>query len=380
MKKVIKSYAEKICSRSLISDIKIEEVKSKEPELFLNDNIVQAIRFYDIEYIIDKDKTYSSEKENVTNWIYYGRRMSVAELKRIYGNDPKYSTVISTAEVSGCEYVCITKCGVVLLMNDTDITFEEYISKKQKSKEKIAIEMFNNLKSHIGEEVSCTYYDNEKQYLVQGTLRGVSPFSRVFIGSGDMPFLNWNGGILYIKLMDGTELYSNLNIPLTHKCHNALEFFEIERLVFGDRIVDKKESEYKRNRELADKRAREEELEVQKKKYLLMKNGLEVVKKEKIEEWLEYADNCTEPGYKATIVETAIDMIKEVNKGTSFRKIDLEIERRGLTGEPASLVALGIEKFSNRGEEFKKYWDRLYKIDFGCQDINVPSSLILKQK
>ena len=54
MKKVIKSYAEKICSRSLISDIKIEEVKSKEPELFLNDNIVQAIRFYDIEYIIDK--------------------------------------------------------------------------------------------------------------------------------------------------------------------------------------------------------------------------------------------------------------------------------------------------------------------------------------
>ena len=67
MKKVIKSYAEKICSRSLISDIKIEEVKSKEPELFLNDNIVQAIRFYDIEYIIDKDKTYSSEKENVTN-------------------------------------------------------------------------------------------------------------------------------------------------------------------------------------------------------------------------------------------------------------------------------------------------------------------------
>lgn len=40
MKKVIKSYAEKICSRSLISDIKIEEVKSKEPELFLNDNIV----------------------------------------------------------------------------------------------------------------------------------------------------------------------------------------------------------------------------------------------------------------------------------------------------------------------------------------------------
>ena len=39
MKKVIKSYAEKICSRSLISDIKIEELKSKEPELFLNDNI-----------------------------------------------------------------------------------------------------------------------------------------------------------------------------------------------------------------------------------------------------------------------------------------------------------------------------------------------------
>ena len=135
MKKVIKSYAEKICSRSLISDIKIEEVKSKEPELFLNDNIVQAIRFYDIEYIIDKDKTYSSEKENVTNWIYYGRRMSVAELKRIHGNDPKYSTVISTAEESGCEYVCITKRGVVLLVNDTGITFEEYISKKQKSEE-----------------------------------------------------------------------------------------------------------------------------------------------------------------------------------------------------------------------------------------------------
>ena len=40
----------------MTSDIKIEEVKSKEPKLFLNDNIVQAIRFYEIEYIIDNDK------------------------------------------------------------------------------------------------------------------------------------------------------------------------------------------------------------------------------------------------------------------------------------------------------------------------------------
>lgn len=268
-------------------------------------------------------------------------------------------------------------------MEKTTENYEEKIEKLTsktdiESKEAKCTKMFENIKQHIGEEVICTYYDEGKQYQSKGMLRGVSPFSSVFIGSCDMAFLNWDGGILYIKLMDGTELYSNLNVPLTHKCHNALEFFEVERKVFGDRIVDKKENEYKKNKELAEKRAREEELEVQKKKYLLMKNGLEVVKKEKIEEWLEYADNCTEPGYKATIIETAIDMIKEVNKGTSFREIDLEIERRGLTGEPASLVALGIEKFSNRGEEFKKYWDRLYKIDFGYQKTNMPSSLILK--
>lgn len=40
MKKVIKSYIKKICSRALISDIKIEEVNLNEAELFLNDNIV----------------------------------------------------------------------------------------------------------------------------------------------------------------------------------------------------------------------------------------------------------------------------------------------------------------------------------------------------
>ena len=56
MKKVIKSYIKKICSRALISDIKIEEVKSKETELFLNDNIVQAIRFYDIDMIKEVNK------------------------------------------------------------------------------------------------------------------------------------------------------------------------------------------------------------------------------------------------------------------------------------------------------------------------------------
>lgn len=268
-------------------------------------------------------------------------------------------------------------------MEKTTENYEEKIEKLTsktdiESKEAKCTKMFENIKQHIGEEVICTYYDEGKQYQSKGMLRGISPFSRVFIGSGDMPFLNWNGGILYIKLMDGTELYSNLNVPLTHKCHNALEFFEVERKVFGDRIVDKKESEYKRNRELAEKRAREEEFEVQKRKYLLMKDGLNVVKKEKIEEWLEYADNCTKSGYKVTIVETAIDMIKKVNKGTSFREIDLEIERRGLAGESANLVAFGIEKFSNRGEEFKKYWDRLYKIDFRCQEINVPASLILK--
>ena len=136
MKKVIKSYAEKICSRSLISDIKIEEVKSKEPELFLNDNIVQAIRFYDIEYIIDKDKTYSSEKENVTNWIYYGRRMSVAELKRIYGNDPKYSN-LTKEELPRTENLVDTIKRVVEY-------FKEEIEPELKNNKKIIIVAHGN--------------------------------------------------------------------------------------------------------------------------------------------------------------------------------------------------------------------------------------------
>lgn len=150
MKKITKTYVEKIYRGLLFSESSIKEVTERNPMQIENDGKMQGFRFYDKEYVVDGEKTYDGEKSNYSRWIYFGKRYSLDEIKAKYGNNPDYRILISNMECNGYNYVCHTQAGSFLPMEEGDMTFAEYIAKH--SKEKNAIRMFENLKNILGKE------------------------------------------------------------------------------------------------------------------------------------------------------------------------------------------------------------------------------------
>lgn len=85
MEKVTKSYVEKIYRGILFSEPSISEVEERDPMQVANDGKMQGFRFYDKEFVVDGDKSYDGDKSNFSNWIYFGKRMSLEEVKAQYG-------------------------------------------------------------------------------------------------------------------------------------------------------------------------------------------------------------------------------------------------------------------------------------------------------
>lgn len=156
MKKIMKSYVEKIYKDILFSRSSIAEVEEKNPMQVANDGLMQGFRFYDKEIVVDGEKSYDGEKSNYSNWIYFGKRMSLAQIKELYGEDPDYRILISNMEINNYEYVCHTQVDSFLPMGEGDMTFDELVATKEQNKEVQAEVMFDKLGEHIGEDVSYT--------------------------------------------------------------------------------------------------------------------------------------------------------------------------------------------------------------------------------
>lgn len=127
MEKITKTYVEKIYRGILFSESSIQEVTERDPMKIENDGKMQGFRFYDVEYVVDGDKTYEGETVNYSGWIFFGKRYSLDEIKTKYGNKPDYRILISNMECNGHNYVCHTQAGSFLPMEEGDITFIEYI-------------------------------------------------------------------------------------------------------------------------------------------------------------------------------------------------------------------------------------------------------------
>lgn len=135
MEKVTKSYVEKIYRGLLFSDSSVTEVTERDPMKIVNDGQMQGFRFYDKEFVVDGEKSYDGEKSNYSNWIYFGKRLSLDEIKAQYGSDPDYRILISNMVNNHYQYVCYTQVGSFLLMNESDMTFEELVAQKEQNEE-----------------------------------------------------------------------------------------------------------------------------------------------------------------------------------------------------------------------------------------------------
>lgn len=363
MKKTTKSYVEKIYRGLLFSEPTVSEVEERDPMKVKNDGEMQGFRFYDKEIVIDGEKTYDGATSNYSGWIYFGKRMSLEDIKK-QGN-PDNEILISNMEINGYEYVCHTQAGTFLPMEENDMTFDEYVDQKEQDKETKAKAMFDKLREHIGENVTYNAWWYGVAQYETAELKAVQDFINVEIGSSGIPFVGYGSAISDIISKDGEVLYSNPNIENGYDRRSYKDIFASKRLIFGDRIVDEEITEKeKRDKEWEETKAKSD-AEAKKMKYQLMKEGLTLVKPETVEEWLQFTDNNSNDGYSVFVVKATISMMKKFEEGISFADAEQQVycDELGLSGFMAGATANALSHFAKRGEEYRKYWNKQYGID-----------------
>ena len=136
MKKIKKSFVEKIYKGLIFNDSILEEVQKRDPMLIQNDGKMVGFRFFDQEFIIDGDNIYEGKRINYSNIVYFGKRYTKEEILRKYENNPKYSTLIFNIKDHYTKYICETQTGSHYPMESNDVTYDELILKKEKTLKK----------------------------------------------------------------------------------------------------------------------------------------------------------------------------------------------------------------------------------------------------
>lgn len=383
MQKVTKSYIEKIYRGIFVSEASTIEVIKRDPMQIKNDGKMQGFRFYDKEFVVDGKKSYEGEITNYSNWIYFGKRLSLNEVKRLYGNHPDYRILIRNMENNNYQYVCHTQVGSFLPMEEGDMTFDELVVQKEQDKEKTAKAMFDKLKEHIGDVVTYTgwWYGVKQEETAE--LREVNDFVNVVIGSSGIPFVGYGAAISNITTINGEVLYSNPNIEIGYDRRLDNDIFASKRLIFGDKIVDKMIAEKEKSDQELTEYKKKSDVEAQKIKYTLMKEGLTLVKPETTEDWLKFVDNNSNDGYSVFIVKATISMMKKFEEGISFKDAEQQVynEELGLSGFMAGATANALSHFAKNGEEYRKYWNKRYGIENPEeQDVINPAVFSVRKK
>jgi len=250
-------------------------------------------------------------------------------------------------------------------------------------KKEQAIKMFENLKKHIGENVTCKAFWYGSPYDEQGELREVNYFGNVLVGCSGIPFVGYGSAITSIVLDEtGEELYSNPYIEYGYDRRRSEDIENSKRMIFGNEVVNKQAAR-RIKREEASKRAKEQaDLEAQKSKYKLMKDGLTLIKPETAEEWLEFVNVNTNDAYSACIVKATILMMKKFEAGISFEDAEKQVynEELGLTGFMAGATANALSHFAKSGEEYRKHWNKQYGVEDAEKGTVNPAILTLSPK
>lgn len=381
MEKTTKKYVEYLYPGLIVSETSCKEIGHNDPTRVNIEERSIGFRFFDKDFVIDGEEQYAGKVSNITNWFYIGKRLTFTEVQKRFGNNPKYRILIDNMRSNNISSVCMTQYGNFMPMEDGDLTLEEYIA--QNSKEKNAIRMFENLKKHIGKEVSYEAWWYGSPENGTGTLKGINYFCNVEIGGMGIPFVGYGSAISSIKLVEtGEELYSNPYIEYAYDRRKPEDVEDSKRKMFGDIIVDKQ-----RDRRIKAEKQRKEaiekaDLEAQKNKYRLMKEGLLLVKPETAEDWLEFANNNCNDGYSVFIVKATISMMKKLEAGVSFEEAENQVysEELGLSGYMASATASALSHFAKNGEEYRKHWNKKYGVDDTEKGTVNPAILTLSPK
>lgn len=364
MNKEIKSFVEKKYRGTLFSQYIETEVIEKDPMKIENDGFIQGFHFYDREFITVEGKRYASEKYNCSNWIYFGKRLSLNEFKNQYSNNSDYESLISNIEKSDCQDVCHTQDDSFLPMNKEDMTFNEFvlesISKRKEQEKAKAKAVLDKLRKHLYEEVSCTWWWYGTKQEMTGTIDDIEDFVFVGINGTMIPFVAANMALSEITSPNGEILYLNPYIEDGYNKESTTSIYKIQRLIFGNEIpcaeITKKWEKYKED----DKKA----ITYIKNSILLADSLMYLIKTEMIKQWSYFVDNNCNELYSTMVVEAVYEMLLKIDNFVPFEEAEQEIykEKYSLSGYMIEAAANAVSYFSKRGEEYRAYWNEQYSI------------------
>ena len=112
------------------------EVDHRDPEKVdtKNGDITQ-FRFFEVSYIVDGEDIYVGKNKNFSPIYHVGKRISFAEALALADTERSKSYFLSLLEKhQGTVSLCKTELGYVEEIQENDMTLEEYIESKKKTR------------------------------------------------------------------------------------------------------------------------------------------------------------------------------------------------------------------------------------------------------
>ena len=252
-------------------------------------------------------------------------------------------------------------------------------------KEERAREMFSKLKEHIGKEVTIKYWWYGKYFTDTTVLRKVFDFERIETDTGSMPFIGYGIAIVCIEDANGNTLYAQ---PLfrPYDVRDSLKIIEAKRVLFGDEVADKALEEHKKYEERKKEYERKEQEDIKKfqesEAQELIDRTLPYVVEDQKEKFKMMVANNSGSMYGIIVVKMTSELLIAIGQGMDFEEAIRTIadEKYGTSGYAMGVAANAISHCSARGEEFRKYWNRLHGISEEEPGVVNPAILTISKK
>ena len=117
---MLKHYVEYLYPGILVSETSIVEVAERDVKAVTIPDDCFGFRFFDRTVTVIDGEILTGDRKNVSGWYYQGEKMTLEQVKAIYGSDPKYRILIANMEGNGMGTVVKTKFGQFLRLYDND--------------------------------------------------------------------------------------------------------------------------------------------------------------------------------------------------------------------------------------------------------------------
>lgn len=242
-------------------------------------------------------------------------------------------------------------------------TSEKSIASEKTDKESVTKTMFDKLRKYSGEEVTCTWWWHGTKQETTNELFFIKDFLLIEIGLIEIPFVDYEIAISSIIAKNGEVLYLNPYIEDGYNRKSLTEIYKAKAQIFGSKIVEdekagklEKWSDYKKE---SDKLAREEST------YYLY-YGFNMITPEKEYQWGVFCDNNCNEKYTEIAIAATFEMLRMLSCSfISFEEAEKKVynEMFKLSGDMIAYVANAVVYFSERGEEYEKYWNEQYALE-----------------